>query len=113
MVDLARKMVSDSDNTCRWQALIAIDPGIQIQPEWVWEVILEFGDTEDEDMQAAIGCVLLEDLLYFDFETYFPKLKAVSMNASPHWLQTAMYCTFAIHKENRVEFQAFLDSAEL
>ena len=110
--DLAKTMVVDSDNTCRWQALIAIDPGIQIQPEWVWEVILEFGDTEDEDMQAAIGCVLLEDLLYCDFETYFPKLKAVTLNAPSNWFKTAMYCNYAVHKDNRAEYQTFLDRAE-
>ena len=110
--DLARTMVSDSDNTCRWQSLIAIGLGVEIQPEWVWEVILDFGDTEDEDMQAAIGCVLLEELLAFDFETYFPKLKAVTLNAAPHWFSTAMYCTVAVPVDHKVEYQAFLDSAE-
>lgn len=110
--DLARTMVSHSDNDCRWQSLIAIGLGLSIQPEWAWEVILEFGDTEDKDMQAAIGCVLLEELLAFDFETYFPKLKSATLNTSPHWFSTAMYCTVAVPEDHKVEYQAFLDSAE-
>ena len=94
------------------QALIAIGHGVEIQPEWVWEVILEFGDSDDEDMQAAIGCVLLEHLLEYDYETYFPKLKEATLNGSPYWFKTAMHCTWNIPEDHKVEYQAFLDSAE-
>ena len=99
--DLAKSMIPDEDNNCRWQAVIAVGDWLKCkQPEWVWEVIQEFGDTEDEDMRAAIGCCLLEHLLEVPhFDHYFPKVRTFAESASPHFLGTMRMCWFGAPDE--------------
>jgi hypothetical protein len=60
--DLARSMVGDTDNHCRWQALIVVGEYLDSRTEDVWDVIDENAASADEDMQTAIFCLLLEHL---------------------------------------------------
>ena len=46
---LCRKLIADADNNCRWQALILAGEWIQLAPELVWSLVLEFGASGDED----------------------------------------------------------------
>ena len=62
-LDLARPLIADPDNDCRWQALIVVGESVRTDPEAVWEVICEHGVSEDEDMRAGVATVLLEHLL--------------------------------------------------
>jgi hypothetical protein len=73
--DLARSLIGDPDNDCRWQAMIVIGEFIADNPEGVWDVICEFGVSEDDDMRAAVSTILLEHLLEHDFARYFPSVK--------------------------------------
>lgn len=72
----ARAWIGHADNDVRWQALIAVGDWIETDPEAVWEVVLEHGRSEDDDMRAGVACVLLEHLLEHHHEAYFPKLRA-------------------------------------
>jgi hypothetical protein len=74
-LDLARPLIADPDNDCRWQALIVVGESVRTDPEAVWEVICEHGVSEDEDMRAGVATVLLEHLLECHFDAYFPRLK--------------------------------------
>jgi len=49
--------------------------GVQSNPEPVWDVICQHGISEDEDMRAGVATVLLEHLLEYHFDAYFPRLK--------------------------------------
>ena len=61
--EIARPLVSDPHNTCRWQALIVLGAYLQEHPDAVWEVIVEHGSSEDEDLRDGVATVLLEHLL--------------------------------------------------
>ena len=74
-LNLARQLVADSDNDCRWQALIVIGESVEAAPEAVWDVVCEFGGAADEDMRDGVAAVLLEHLLEHDLDTYLPKLR--------------------------------------
>jgi hypothetical protein len=58
--DLARPLINDPNNDCRWQAMIVVGEFIEQNPEAVWQVICEFGVSKDEDMRDAVATVLLE-----------------------------------------------------
>jgi hypothetical protein len=60
--ELARSLVGDVDNNCRWQALCVIGEFLESHTEAVWEVIDENAANADDDMQTALFCVLLEHL---------------------------------------------------
>jgi hypothetical protein len=74
-LDLARTLIADPDNDCRWQAVIVVGEYVEDSPEEVWQVISQFGESQDEDMRVAIATVLLEHLLESHFDAYFPRLR--------------------------------------
>lgn len=59
----------------RWQAVIALEEFIETNPQEVWQFIRKWGSHKDDDIRSAIATCLLEHLLEFDFETYFPKVE--------------------------------------
>ena len=74
-LEIAPPLIGDPDSTVSWQACIIVSESVQSSPDAVWHAILDHCDSPDEDLQAAISCVLLEDLLDAHFEEYFPRLK--------------------------------------
>ena len=74
-IEIARQLVGDPDNDCRWKALSVIGKFAERAPEAVWGVVSEFGESEDEDMRDGVACVLLEHLLEYHFDLVFPRLK--------------------------------------
>jgi hypothetical protein len=74
-LDLACHLVGDTDNDCRWQALIVVGEYIETCPDTVWQIVCEHGISQDEDMRDGVATVLLEHLLEHHFDAYFPRLK--------------------------------------
>lgn len=57
---LAKRMVADPDNHCRWQAFIVIDGFVERNPELVWPIIEEHATSTDDDIRMAVATNLLE-----------------------------------------------------
>jgi hypothetical protein len=91
-LSLARRLVRDADNDCRWQALIVVGESVESDPEAVWQVVCEHGASEDEDMRAGVATVLLEHLLGQHFDLYFPRLKERIEAGSPLLADTLGCC---------------------
>ena len=105
-LDLARTLIGDSDNDCRWQAAIVVGESIETEPEKVWEVVCEYGTSTDEDMRVAVATVLLEHLLEHHFDTYFPKLRQRIEDGAPLLADTLSRCWLfgdAIPHEREIE----------
>ena len=75
LFERARSRVGHTDNDVRWQALIAVGMWVTTCPEEVWSVVLEHGESEDEDMRSGVATVLLEHLLEHHFDAYLPRLR--------------------------------------
>ncbi len=66
----------------RWQAIIVIEGFIQSDPDAIWPFIVRWGSNVDEDLRNAVATCLLEDLLEYHFDRFFPRLEeAVHSNA--------------------------------
>ncbi len=85
-------LISHPDSDCRWQALIAVGGWIASDPELVWQVVLRHGATEEEDLRAGVGCVLLEHLLDERFDGYFPRLASLLEEGAPCLADTFTFC---------------------
>jgi hypothetical protein len=59
----------------RWQAIIKIGEYIENNPQEVWLFIRKWATHPNEDLRMAISMCLLEHLLEFHFDDYFPKVK--------------------------------------
>lgn len=101
---LARSMVSDSENHCRWQAAIVVGMSIESAPDEVWQVVRQQGDSKNEDMRSAMATILLEHLLEFDFDKYFSLVRAEVANGRSRLLDTLDRCSFFNNnaRENKV-----------
>jgi len=91
---LARQMVSDPENNCRWQAAIVVGMSVESASDEVWEVVREHGNSKDEDMRSAMATLLLEHLLEFDFERYFSLLRGEVSADRLQLLDTLSRCAF-------------------
>src|ERR1041385_3726257 len=53
-LSIARKLVTDPDNDCRWQALIVVGEAIATNPDSVWEVIAEYGSSPAQGIPQGL-----------------------------------------------------------
>jgi hypothetical protein len=108
--DLARSLIDDPNNNCRWQAVIVVGESIEEAPEKVWEVVCEFGISEDEDMRDAVATVLLEHLLEHHFAAFFPRLEKKIKEGAPLLADTLKSCwPFGEAEARWSEVRALLD----
>ncbi len=89
---LARKLIGDTDNTCRWQALIVVGEFIASEPKAVWRIVARYGRSKDEDMRSGVACVLLEHLLPRDFEYVFRELSMLVRSGNREITDTVCMC---------------------
>ena len=89
---LAKRMIDDPDNDCRWQAIIIVGEFIETHPSGVWKVVVRYGRSEDDDMRSAVATVLLEHLLEYHFQTFFPRVKRETFR-SPLFADTLARCS--------------------
>lgn len=66
----------DREKDQRWQAIIKVGNFIEIEPEKVWRFVERWGVHEDADLRMAVGTCLLEHLLEYHFDRFFPRVEA-------------------------------------
>ena len=91
-LSLAQTLVEDSDNDCRWQALIVIGEFIESHPAEVWKVVGKYAVSEDEDMRVGVAKVLLEHLLEHHDKRYRKRVEKMSAS-SPLFASTYDMCS--------------------
>lgn len=79
---LAKRLLADRNENCRWQAAIVIGEFIDECPEDVWRVVERYGRSEDGDIRAAVATVLLEHLLEHHSKTYRLRARALAKRCS-------------------------------
>lgn len=100
----------DDEVDPRWRAIVEIGEFIDSNPGQVWAFTRRWGSCEQEDLQAAIATCLLEHLLEFDFEAYFP-LAAAQAKQSPTFARTlSMTWVFGRQSPEQRRIRQFLDS---
>ena len=72
---LGKRLIEDSDNDCRWQAVIIVGEYLRTNPTEVWRVIKRYGHAEDQDLRSAVSTILLEHLLEYQFQKFFPEVE--------------------------------------
>lgn len=56
----------------RWQAIVSVARFVRHEPEAVWEFVDEWGNHPQEDLREAVASCLVEPLLEFHFDDFFP-----------------------------------------
>ena len=63
----------------RWQVIHEIGWFVRSDPVQVWEFICRWGSHPEKDLRGAVACVLLEHMLEYHFDKYFPEVKAKAL----------------------------------
>src|SRR5829696_8189359 len=70
----------DGGSDPRWQAIIRVGEYIESNPESVWRFVRRWDGHPQEDLRDAIATCLLEHLLEYHFETYFPQVEQAALS---------------------------------
>lgn len=76
----------------RWKAIIQIGEYIETNPQDVWLFIRKWATHHDEDLRMAIATCLLEHLLEYHFDEYFPKVRD-ACHQSKRFASTFVLCS--------------------
>lgn len=60
----------------RWAAVEFVAEFVESEPETVWAFAARWGSHRSADLRAAVGVILLEDLVVAHFDLVFPRLEA-------------------------------------
>lgn len=89
---LARSMVEDADDNCRWQAMIVVGEFCGSRPDLVWPVIRAYGGSRDADMRMCVAVVLLEHVLEHHFAANRDRVRREARRQGQRFRETLRMC---------------------
>jgi hypothetical protein len=95
----------------RWQAIIAIGEFVQEEPEEVWPFVKRWGQHPNQDLRQAIATCLLEHLLEYHFDTFFPRVEQFARE-NQLFAETVRMCWLfgqAKHAANAKKFKRLVE----
>ncbi|MGD9851868.1 MAG: hypothetical protein AB7T38_11420 [Nitrospirales bacterium] len=66
---------AEGDKDPRWQAVIAVADFIPTEPEPIWQFVCRWAELQDDDLRNALSTCVLEHILEYHFEKFFPLVK--------------------------------------
>jgi len=73
LTKIDRHLASRSEHT-RWQAAIALGEFSKSAPDRIWPLVLKHGSRRHSDARMAIATCVLEHVLEYNFDAYFPRV---------------------------------------
>src|SRR6478752_5582859 len=64
-----------SNENVRWQAAIALGSFAEHNPELIWPTVVAHGSRRHADVRSAIATCVLEHILEYHFDAFFPRVK--------------------------------------
>jgi hypothetical protein len=96
----------DNEPDPRWQAIIEVGEYIETEPHEVWPFILKWGKHPSDDVRMAVATCLLEHLLEYHFDDFFPKVKRICRR-SGYFADTFLSCSQFGQAEDPENSKAF------
>jgi hypothetical protein len=90
LVKIDRGLASRHERT-RWQAAIALGKVAESDPESVWILVERHGSRRHKDVRVAIATCVLEHLLEYHFDAFFPRVSK-AVKGSRWFRDTFSYC---------------------
>ena len=86
------KMFRTGDGKQPWTAAIKLGDFVESDPHTAWPFVIKWGCAKNEDTRAAVATCLLEHVLEYHFEEFFPKVKELALE-KPTFAATFKICS--------------------
>ncbi|HQL76398.1 MAG TPA: hypothetical protein PLD58_24740 [Phycisphaerae bacterium] len=86
-----RPAPEEQEKDPRWQAIIEIGKYVESDCDAVWAFAARWGSQGDEDLRAAVATCLLEHLLEYHFDRFFPLVRNLA-GSDPRFAATFLLC---------------------
>ena len=122
VIGLCDKMIPDRSHYVRGQSFIILGDFVRDYknprpcPDKIWPLIVKWGSVKNKDIRTGVACFLLEHLLQYHFDKFFPKVKEVIESGNRRFGYTLAYCYKlgqAEETENAKKFDAIASRFKL
>lgn len=86
------KNLSSKDGRTNWQAAIALGEYCENNPKLIWPLALKWGSCDFEDTRTAIATCVLEHILEYHFDDYFPLIREEILKENKNFAGTYSGC---------------------
>lgn len=104
-----------SDPERRWEAAAAAGEYVYDAPDDIWPIVLKYGSDVDEDVRQAVATNILEHLLEYHFERFFPLVEAEVQAGNTRLADTlclSWKLGFSTQRDNSQRWDSLLSSAQ-
>ena len=110
----AERLLASADEKERWTGAELLGEFAEPAPELVWPIVSCFGCSESEDIRSAVATCILEHILEYHFERYFPETERLA-RGDVRFADTVSRCWAFGETElphNRTRFDALIQSTQ-
>ena len=97
----------EGESNPRWEAMLEIADHLEDEPEPIWYFIKKWGVHEHKDTRMGIACCILEDLIGYHFDQYFPRVEEL-VKQNRNFFET-VHCCYKTGQSKIPENSARLD----
>jgi len=65
-----------------WQAAVRLGDFVEVAPNEVWSLVTKWGDSDNGEVRMALATCVLEHLLEYHFDRYFPLVEELALTNS-------------------------------
>lgn len=80
------------DERSIWKAAEALGEYAEAHPEAIWPLVVKHGSSENAEVRAAIATCVLEHILEYHFDRYFPEVEALVRSGNRSFAETFRMC---------------------
>ena len=91
-INSIEKNLGSANEDERWQAAITLGEYCETDPASIWPAVVKWGSSEDEDIRTSISTCVLEHILEYHLDVYFPKVQEIISSGNRNFADTFCRC---------------------
>lgn len=87
-----KRQLASGDRVKRRKAAVDLAEHAENFPELVWPLVVKYGSSKDGNLRVAIATCVLDRVLQFHFDEYFPKAEELVLEGNPEFREALNCC---------------------
>ncbi len=115
ILEMCDRLIPDRSPYVRGQSLLLIgDSYAETEPEVIWPLVVKWGSVPNRDIRVRVACYVLEHILEYHFQDYFPRVKELIESGNRRFALTLSICWRlgeAAEPENKKMFDELVEKS--